>query len=125
MRAISFLIIGLLLMVSGCKENSMVPAEVFDRAWYNTYEKEQEGFFRFTPVPKGQGWQYEGFRLNTDGTFVEYGIGPADAAETRPGTWKAAGKQAYKIQFEDAQRQGYTLYLRSVSHDVLKARREE
>ena len=123
MRITPTLIAGALLTLSSCKEDTVAPSSLFGRAWYNTFEKDQDDFALFTTTNKGEGRQYDGFRMGTDGTFVEYGFGPNDTGEERAGTWTEAGKHTYQIKFMDTQRQGYRLQVQGVDGETLKARR--
>lgn len=127
MRPLSLPLFGVALLVSSCQQDitSRPLTVLFDREWYSTFEKDEQEFFLFTPKARTQaiGWQYEGFRLNTDGTYQEYGIGPADGPETRPGTWQKTGELTYRIKFTDPERQGYTLRVQLLSDSTLKARR--
>ncbi|TGE10263.1 hypothetical protein [Hymenobacter fodinae] len=112
-----------LLIVSSCKEDTVTPKNLFGRQWYNSFEQDQNGFFTFRTTSQTIGWRYDAFRMETDGSFIEYGLGPSDAGEERPGTWTETGKHTYQIKFTDAQRQGYTLEVQGVDTETLRARR--
>ncbi|RSK45815.1 hypothetical protein [Hymenobacter perfusus] len=121
-----FIACSLALALGACSKADEVtpPAALLDREWFNTFQKTEAQYDVYTPTNSAVGWRYEGIRLNTDGTFLEHGLGPADAPETRPGTWEAAGSNTYRIQFTDAQRTGFVLEVKSVEDGRLVARRQ-
>jgi hypothetical protein len=119
----TLLLSSFLLILSSCKEDTVTPTNLFGRVWYNTFEIDKDDFSLFSTTNRATGWRYDGFRLETDGSFIEYGLGPADAPEERLGTWTETGKYTYQIKFTDAQRQGYTLQVQGVNSETLKARR--
>lgn len=121
-----FIACSLALALGACsKANEVTPPDaLLDREWFNTFQNTDYEYDVYTPTNSAVGWRYEGIRLNTDGTFLEHGLGPADAPEDRPGTWKAAGGNTYRIQFNDPQRTGFVLEVKSVEEGRLLARRQ-
>jgi len=117
---------SLLFALGACSkaEEATPPAALLDRDWFNTFQNTDAGYSVYGPTQQVVGWRYEGIRLNTDGTFLEHGLGPADEPETRPGTWEAAGSNTYRIQFNNAQRAGFVLEVKSVENGRLLARRQ-
>lgn len=125
MRLLFYLSATLLLFAAGCKTSEdPTPNGVFDKAWYNTYQPSSDNNTVFSTTNPNLPWRYDGFRLNTDGSFVEYGLGPADGSEERSGTWKSAGSQKYRITFRDPNRGGYLLRIAKPTSDQLEARRD-
>lgn len=126
MRSAYFLLAGLLMLGSSCKKESdaFASEDFIGRDWFNTFEQTTSGAFTYTPTARAQGWRYDGFRLEANGEFAEYGLGPADGPQTRPGTWTALGNARYQIRFTAPQLQGYILHIESVRGGVLTARKE-
>ncbi|TGD79047.1 hypothetical protein [Hymenobacter wooponensis] len=119
----TLLLSAFLLILSSCKEDTVAPTTLFGRQWYNTFTPDEKDFFTFRTTSQTIGWRYDAFRMEADGNFIEYGLGPTDAGEERPGTWTETGKYTYQIKFTDPQRQGYTLHVQGVDSETLKARR--
>lgn len=117
---------SLTLALGACSKTDEVKpqAALLDREWFNTFQNTQSAYSLYTPTNSAVGWRYEGIRLNTDGTFLEQGLGPADAPETRAGTWEAAGSNTYRVRFNDPQRAGFVLEVKSVEEGQLLARRQ-
>ena len=120
----SCLVLSLALIAfSGCRK-SEEPNPVQDKDWFSTFQPGAEGYTIYSTTNQSKGWQYAGFRLNTDGTYREYGTGPADGPEEWPGTWQQEGTLTYRITFQDSTRQGYRLRILKPLNEHLQARIE-
>lgn len=125
MRFLLYLSATMLLLPAGCKKSEdPTPDHVFDKNWYNTYQAGDDGHSIFSTTNPKQAWRHDGFRLNADGSFLEYGLDPVDNPETRPGTWQREGGQKYRITFRNAARKGYLLLITKPATDQLQARRD-
>ncbi|NVO86266.1 hypothetical protein [Hymenobacter terrestris] len=125
MRLPLYLSAALLLLSAGCeKDDEPMPDYVFGRAWYNTYQAGEDGATVFSPTNPNLAWRYDGFRLNADGSFLEYGLDALDKPEERPGTWQSEGSQTYRITFRTTTRKGYLLRITKPAKDQLQARRD-
>ncbi|MBT9391739.1 hypothetical protein KLP40_01075 [Hymenobacter sp. NST-14] len=117
----SLLIVALGMMALSSCRKSEDPTPVQDQDWFSTSQPGATGYTIYSTTPPiGRG--YAGFRLNSDGTYLEYAPAPADGQEERPGTWQAEGKLTYRITFRDATRPGYQLRIKNPSAEHLEAR---
>lgn len=125
MRFLLYLSTALLLFTAGCKKSEdSAPDRFFGKTWYNTFQPGDDGRTIFSTTNPNLGWRYDGFRLEADGSFLEYGLGPADGAEERAGTWKSEDSQNFRITFRDPTREGYLLRIAKPTSNWLQARRD-
>ena len=63
------------------------------RAWGHSFEEDHDGVLVYRPrsyaFPLARG--RDGLELREDGSLVEWGPGPADAGQGRPGRWEVIG----------------------------------
>ncbi|SDX90040.1 hypothetical protein [Hymenobacter psychrophilus] len=125
MRFSPYLFAASLLLAAGCKKSEEpTPDYVFGKSWYNTYQPGDDGHLIFSTTNPNLPWFHDGFRLNTDGSFLEYGLNPVDSPESRPGTWQRESSQKYRITFHDPSRKGYLLLISKPTATQLQARRD-
>ncbi len=124
MRLLLYASAAALLTLASCQESDPKPAVLLNQDWYSTFQPGSNGFTIYSTTRQNLGWRYDGFRLNADGTYLEYGLGPADGAEERPGTWRDEGSQTYRINFDNPDRPGYLLRISKAQEDQLQARRD-
>ena len=115
---------AVLLSLAGCQKSDPKPPAVLDQDWYSTFQPGSAGYTVYSTTHQNLGWQYDGFRLNADGTYLEYGLGPADEPEERPGTWREEGSQTFRITFNNPDRAGYLLRIIDAQAGQLQARRD-
>ncbi|RSK35433.1 hypothetical protein [Hymenobacter metallilatus] len=129
MRYFMVFAIGAAGLLSACAKqecDAVGAAELVGPRWYNTFQATREGFSTYTPTNQtSPGWQYEVLQFKSDHTFIESALGPVDAPVDYPGTWQALGSGTYRIQFNDPQRSGYLLRVKSVDAGKLLAKREQ
>lgn len=118
----SCFVLSLGVVVLGSCRKSEAPAPIQNKDWFSTFQPAADGYTIYGTTNQAQGWRYAGFRLNADGTYLEYGLGPADGPETRPGTWQTEGDLTYRITFQDPTRPGYRLRIRKPLNEHLEAR---
>ncbi len=124
MRHLLYSSAAALLALAGCQKSAPEPAAIFNQDWYSTFQPGANGATIYSTTRQNLGWRYDGFRLNADGTYLEYGLGPADGAEERPGTWRDEGSQTYRITFQNPDRPGYVLRISNAQSKQLQARRD-
>jgi hypothetical protein len=93
--------------------------------WLHSYEEDTEGMTVFRPAgydfPPSRGPR-EGITLNSDGRFVRYGIGQADAGSTRSGTWKWLQQDTAQLSYSDAEKKYTVLKVVSCTSNKLSLR---
>ncbi|WBO83251.1 MULTISPECIES: hypothetical protein [Hymenobacter] len=128
MRRLLFapLVLLLLLVLGGCQDraDAGVPAGIAGKDWFYAHLPEEKGLLTYklagTFEPKG-GMGIDGFRLETDGSFVRHTQGPDDAALDVPGTWKSEGPGKYRISLRNGQ-PAFLLTLELLDAETLRAR---
>ncbi len=110
---------------AGCqKSDEPTPDTLLGKNWYNTTQAGDDGHTIFSTTNPNLAWTYDGFRLDADGSFVEYGLDAAFNPETRPGSWKQEGSLKYRISFQNPARKGYLLRIAKPAANQLQARRD-
>ncbi|MBA9076816.1 hypothetical protein [Rufibacter quisquiliarum] len=126
MKKLSLLCLFMLgLMAFQCRTGAALPDAVYGQTWLYSYEEDSADVRTYRPntfqFPPSRG--RTGFMLKQDGTFIHYGIAPADGLEEQPGTWKATSKNQIQVTFSDTSRQPAKLEIISAAPTVLKVRR--
>ncbi|MFD2785285.1 hypothetical protein [Hymenobacter rubripertinctus] len=116
------LLVSLGLLTLGSCRKSEAPTPIQDKDWFSTFQTGKKGYTIYSTTTQSQGRRYSGFRLNTDGTYLEYALGPADGPVAYRGTWRAESGQTYRISFQDPARAGYQLRILKPAEEHLEAR---
>ncbi|OWP63928.1 hypothetical protein CDA63_06865 [Hymenobacter amundsenii] len=124
MRYLLYSSAAALLTLAGCQKSDPEPAAILNQDWFNTFEPGSKGYTIFANTRQNQPRRYYGFRLNADGTYLEYDLGPVDVPVERPGTWRREGNLKYRITFTDPDRSGYLLRISNAQDKQLQARRD-
>lgn len=117
-----------LTLLGSCKKDAdlFVPNDLFARDWYDTRQSSALGFktYQVSSVPFF-GWGIDGFRFESDGTFIQHSQGPNDGPLDILGTWTTVDGQTYRITVNFPQTAPYTyeLLIGTVTSTSLTARR--
>ncbi|WP_188810242.1 hypothetical protein [Hymenobacter cavernae] len=80
----------------------------------------------YTYKPRGtftsSGWGRDGFRLESDGTFVWYTSGLADGALDISGTWTSEDNQGFRLKPNDTGIPEFILVTKPVQNNMVQAR---
>ncbi|ALI99628.1 hypothetical protein [Rufibacter tibetensis] len=119
-------LLALILMAAKCGAGPELPASVYGLTWLNSYEEDSVDVKTYRPntfdFPPSRG--RTGFMIQEDGTFLRYGIAPADGLEEQPGKWEAKGKNRLFITYDNPKHKPEELEIVSVSAEVIKIRRK-
>lgn len=133
---IAICLLMIVLMANKCKKNEgtveeaskTVLEQIYDKEWYHSRQEDKDGVqtyrdssYKFPPSRGG----LQGFKLAKNGTFWEYGQGPADRPTITEGTWKVTeGSDGIEVKLtKNGSEMSYTLEFMSLENKVLKLKR--
>ncbi len=100
-----------------------LPSDIF-QGWVHSFEEDTSGVtvyrsagYAFSPA-RGRA----GIEFKKDGTFVDWGIGAADASSAINGHWHIIGPGRVRISFEEDVRPSRELEILECDAGVLKIR---
>ncbi|WP_157530402.1 hypothetical protein [Hymenobacter norwichensis] len=117
----------MLILLVSCKEDqdTIISPDLFGVDWF-VMQQDANGNTTYIPAASapprlGQ----SGFRLESDGTFIEYMPAPADGTLSVPGTWTTVDGQTFSVTIYPPQTTPYTytLLISTVTSTSLAARR--
>lgn len=117
-----------LVLLSSCKKDSdlFIPNDLLGVDWYDIRQPNASGFqtYQVSSTPFF-GWGIDGFRFESDGTFIQHSQGPNDGPVDIPGTWTTTDGQTYHITtyFPQAAPYTYDMVIGTVTNNTLTARR--
>ena len=103
--------------------------QLYGTEWYHSREEDngdvqvyRDGSYKFPPSRGGR----TGFKLEKDGTFLEYGPGPTDKPTTTKGTWSLVeNADAILVKMtKNGSEITYTLNFMAFENNILKLKRE-
>lgn len=92
--------------------------------WVHSHEEDQEGIRVFRPAnynfPASRG--REGFKIDKEGAFTHYQIGPNDVPKTQESKWEAK-ENVLVVTTTDKEEPTLQLQIVEVSQDILKIKK--
>lgn len=101
-----------------------LPRSLFQR-WWHSFEEDSEGVTVYRPdtydfpLARGRG----GLEFRTDGTFIDYLMGPVDAPEPVPGQWRLLEGRRLAVAFPRGDEPARELEILRCDEHVLELRR--
>ena len=94
------------------------------RTWIHAFEEDDGSTETYRPrghrLPPARG--RKAMELRSDGTFVDWPIGPADRAIGAHGRWSEAGPDRIRVEFPDEDRPPRVLEIVELGSDILTIR---